>query len=334
MLFRYTAICGVLSVVTLCANASPEQRGVDTSLIGNVHVRVVYQSDRPARSHLRVLLLNGSGSTPVSEAFTNDEGRAEFRQIPVGMYHVVVTGEGIEDADSGMFEVDRRKTSQDLFISVHSSETNSTSTVGGAASIATVNLKIPAEAKREFDNASKAIAGQDWPKALQKLNRAIVLYPSYAAAYNNLGVVYGHTNEPKREREALENAVSLDDHFVAAKVNLAKLCLREHDSVEAEKLLENSLRVQPNSVETMTLLAEAQLLNGHFDAAIATAHNVHALPHQNFAVIHYIAARSLEHENRPKDALEELQIFLTEEPTGARADHVREEIAKLKNSLP
>jgi hypothetical protein len=183
-------------------------------------------------------LLNGSGSTPVSEAFTNDEGRAEFRQIPVGMYHVVVTGEGIEDADSGMFEVDRRKISQDLFISVHSSETNSTSTVGGAASIATVNLKIPAEAKREFDNASKAIAGQDWPKALQKLNRAIMLYPSYAVAYNNLGVVYGHTNEPKREREALENAVSLDDHFVAAKVNLAKPCLREHDSAEAEKLLQ------------------------------------------------------------------------------------------------
>ena len=332
MLFRYLALCGAVVSVASSVFALPGQRGLDSSNIGNVHVRVVYQSDHPARSHLRVLLLNGSGSTPVSEAFTNDEGRAEFTQIPVGNYHVIVTGDGIDEADSGTFEVDRRKTSQDLFISVHSSESNSASSAGGPASVAAIDLKIPAEARKEFDNASKAMAGHDWAKASEKLNRAIALYPQYAAAYNNLGVVYSHTNDPKREHEALERAISLDNHLLPAIVNLAKLCLREHNSGQAEKLLESSLQVETASAETLTLLAEAQLLSGHFDAAITTAHNVHSIPHQNFAVAHYIAARSLEHQNRLEDALAELQVFLTEEPTGARADHVRQEVVKLKNS--
>ncbi len=55
------------------------------------------------------------------------------------------------------------------------------------------------------------------------------------------------------------------------------------------------------------------------------------MPHQNFAVVHYVAARALERENRLQDAFAELQIFLTEEPSGPRADHVREEIAQIKN---
>jgi hypothetical protein len=49
-------------------------------------------------------------------------------------------------------------------------------------------------------------------------------------------------------------------------------------------------------------------------------------------VVHYIAARALEHENRLPDALAQLQIFLTEEPQGARADHVREEISQIQKA--
>ena len=54
------------------------------------------------------------------------------------------------------------------------------------------------------------------------------------------------------------------------------------------------------------------------------------MPHQNLAVIHYIAARAMERSNHPQDALVELQTFLAEEPKGARANHVREEISLLQ----
>ena len=56
------------------------------------------------------------------------------------------------------------------------------------------------------------------------------------------------------------------------------------------------------------------------------------MPHQNFAVVHYIAARAYERENRVPDAILELQIFLKEEPTGPRADQVRAELTRLQHS--
>ena len=332
MLYRQLLVFGMSSLVVTSAGALPGQHGMDSSTVGNVYVHVIYPNDRAAGLHLRVRLMSGSSSTPVSENFTNDQGVTEFTRIPVGEYHVIVTGEGIEDSDSGEFEIDRRKTSQDLFITVRSSESNTHSSAGGSSSVAAVDLNVPDSARKQFDEASKAMAGQDWTKAIQRLKRAVSLYPQYATAYNNMGVAYGHMNDPAHEREALEKAISLNDHFVAAFVNLAKLCLRERDSARAETLLDSALRAEPTNAENMTLLAEAQLLNKHYDAAITSARNVHAIAHQNLAVVHYIAARAFEHQNRLRDALTELQIFLTEEPKGARADHVREDIAQIQHT--
>jgi Flp pilus assembly protein TadD len=334
MLYRHLLVLGMFSFVATSANLPLRQQGMDPSQYGNVHVHVVYPNDRGAGLHLRVRLMSGSGGTPISENFTNDQGRAEFTQVPIGQYHVIVTGEGIEEADSGVFEVDRRKMSQDLFITVRSSESNTLSSASGSSSVAAVDLNVPDSARKEFDEASKAMAGQDWTKAIQRLKRAISIYPRYAPAYNNMGVAYGRMNDPAKEREALEKAISLNDHFVPALVNFAKLCLRERDSVRAETLLENAFRAEPTNAETMTLLAEAQLLNKHYDAAVTSARNVHAIPHQHLAVVHYIAARALEHENHLPEALAELHVFLMEEPSGARANHVREEIAKLENGRP
>jgi Tfp pilus assembly protein PilF len=198
--------------------------------------------------------------------------------------------------------------------------------------VAAVDLNVPDSARKEFDKANEDMARQDWTSALQRLSRAISTYPQYAQAYNNLAAVYGHLNEPAHEREALERAIELNDHLVPALVNLAKLCFQDKNATRAEILLENASRAEPNNAAAMTLLAQAQLLNKHFDAAIATAHIVHTFPHQNFAVVHYIAARAFERENRLQGALSELQIFLTEEPAGARADHVREEIAQIQKT--
>ncbi|HXM98005.1 MAG TPA: tetratricopeptide repeat protein [Candidatus Dormibacteraeota bacterium] len=305
---------------------------MDSGQVGNVHVHVVYPNDRAAGLHLRVRLMTGSGSTPVAENLTTDQGTTDFNGVSVGEYHVIVSGEGIEETDSGQFEVDRRRMSQSLFVTVRPAKNPDHADVTpGSSTVATVDLKIPKQARKEFDKASKAMADHDWAKALEKLNEAIAIYPQYAAAYNNLGVVYGQLNDSMHEHEALQNAIRLNDHFAPAFVNLAKLSLREHDSSHAEALLEDAVRLEPADVQNIMLLAEAQLLNKHFDAAVASARKVHAMSGEHPAVVHYIAARALERQNRPKEALAELRLFLTEEPQGPRSDQVRGEIAQIQH---
>jgi tetratricopeptide (TPR) repeat protein len=333
MRYRHLLSLAILSFIITYAHAQAGRAGMDPGQFGNVHVHVVYADNRAAGLQLRVRLMSGSGSTPVTENFTNDQGRTEFIGIPIGNYHVVVSGEGIGEADSGMFELDRRKTSQDLFITVHSTESNAKGNAAGApSSVAAVDLNVPDGARKEFEKANEDMGRQDWTSAQQRLNRAISTYPQYAQAYNNLAAVYGHLNDPAHERESLEKAVELNDHLVPALVNLAKLCFQDKNAARAETLLEDASRAEPNNPETMTLLAQAQLLNKHFDAVVITARSVHSMPHQNFAVVHYIAARAFERENRLQDALAELQLYLTEEPKGARADHVREELGQIRRA--
>jgi tetratricopeptide (TPR) repeat protein len=321
MLYRHLLILGIFSLVVTGAQAQ-----------GSVHMHVVSAGDRSAGMHLRVQLMTGSSSTPVSEGFTDDRGEVEFKGVPAGgIYHAIVTGSEIEQADSGMFEVDSRNMSQTLYITVHSrSDSKRNDTRSGRTSVAVADLDIPVEAKKEFDKASDSMARQDWPGAQQRLKQAIAIYPRYALAYNNLAAVYSHMNDGVHQREALEKAIALNEHFVPALVNLAKLCFQDGNPARSETLLQSALNAEPNNAGTMMLLAQAQLLNKHFEAAIATAHDAHKIPHEGLAVIHFIAARAFERQNRPQDALIELRIFLTEEAAGARADQVRKEITQIE----
>lgn len=81
------------------------------------------------------------------------------------------------------------------------------------------------------------------------------------------------------------------------------------------------------------LLADVQLMDKHYDQSIASCRKAHSMPHKLQSLVHYIAARAFMHENRPSDAAAELQIFLTEEPSGPRADAVRAELGQLEKGV-
>ena len=51
---------------------------------------------------------------------------------------------------------------------------------------------------------------------------------------------------------------------------------------------------------------------------------------QAHALAHYIAARAFEAEYRPKDAIAELQTYLSEEKDGSRVEAARKEMAALQ----
>jgi tetratricopeptide (TPR) repeat protein len=317
----------LLVLLTPCAFA--QFPGLDS---GNVNVRVTFSDGRRCTSQVQVELMDSSGSASIAESFTNDSGMAEFSRVKVGDYHIIVTGDGIENTDSGAFEVDSRKVSQFVYIAVKRTGEGeaSKSKESNAHSIAAVDLNIPDNARKEFDKASEFIARGNWKKAADRLQKALEMYPKYAAAYNNLGVARGHLGDRTGEREALQHAVLLDDKFAAAYVNLAKMDITDHNFPEAENLLDRATSADPANPQTILLLANVQLLNRHYYQAIANSRKLHSMPDDPHALVHYIAARAFEHQERPDDAFTEFETFLLEEPSGARADAVRKEMAELR----
>jgi len=294
-------------------------------------VRVVYTDDRSVPAQARVHLMGGASNNPIAEEFTNDRGEAGFNGLAAGSYHVVVTGEGIQEADSGIFELDARKGSQSISVTVRRTGEDTHTDKSAVPSVSINQLKVPSSAKSQFDKASQLMAKADWTGAIGRLNQAITIYPAYTGAYNNLAVAYAKLSDWNHEREALLKATALDDHFVPAFVNLARLEMRERNYQAAEGLLGKAGAIDPSNAETLTLLCQNQLLDKHYDEAIVTAQKVHVMPHKGYAVVHYIAARAYEHEDRTSDAIAAFKTLLLPEPSGARADAVRKELAEMES---
>lgn len=334
---QHLRYCAPILISLLVSTGQAQLRGGfgqgASSNFGNVHIHVVMSNDRNAGPYLLVQLMEGSSSTMVATTYTNDLGEAQFLGVPVGDYHVEVSGDGIRATVSDTFEVDDRKVTQTQYVTVNKLDESGPRPLSAKSPMVSVaDLNVPAKARKEVDKANEEMALHNWKKALEHLNKAVTLAPQYATAYNNLGVLYDKMNDIPREEEALKKAVSVDDHFAPALLNYGKLCLRQKDPVQAEALLRKATGSDPNDVEILMLLSYAEYMNRHFNDAISSALKAHSSGHDHPSFVHYIAARAYQQQNQQQQALGEFQNFLKEEPKGPRADHVRSDIAKIQGT--
>lgn len=298
---------------------------------GTLRVHVVFPDGRSCQIQLHVVLMGSSSNIPVADSYTNNECMVDFGELGVGDYHMVISGQGIEETDSGIFQVDSRKSSQSIFVTVRPSpQPGTVAGQSGPPTVAAVDLNVPEDAKKEYAKAAEPFSKGEWNKAKEILLKALAIYPKFASAYNDLGVIYARLGDRLHERQSLQHAVSLNDHFAAAYVNLGKMDIADRNFPGAEGYLDRAASSDPGNPATLMLLANVELLDKHFDEAIANCHKVHLLPHGSESLVHYIAARALMHENRLNEAITELRTFLVEEPAGPRADAVRAELRHLQ----
>jgi tetratricopeptide (TPR) repeat protein len=299
---------------------------------GNIRVHVNLERGRACDIQASVSLVSTFGPR-IAQDFTNADCEVYFANVAAGSYHVAVSGAGIEGSDSRTFDLESRGF-LDVDVSVnHIRDENHSGIIASSNSlVAAAELKIPQGARKELDKANQFIAKGNLQKAIERLQKAIAIYPHYAEAYNNLGVVYGRLGDRVRNLEAWQKAVSLNDHFTPAYLNLARVAIVDRDYPQAETLLNKATAMDPTNPQILVLLANAELLIQHYDQALAVCRRAHSLGGAH-AGVHYIAARVFERENRPADALAELQIFLSEEQSGLRADAARKEVAALLQRL-
>jgi tetratricopeptide (TPR) repeat protein len=275
--------------------------------------------------------LSGVGGI-VAEGTVNSRCEVDLDNVPPGTYRITVTGQSFVRVDTDSVAIDASGM-HDLEVKVRRNLPSNQleESMGGGSLVSVTDLHIPPKARKEFDKANKAISEQDWPKAMERLNRAIALYPDYSSAYNNLGVVYGHLGKPDQELVSLQKAIGINDHCAPAYVNMARLSIRSESFPEAENLLKQASAYDPANATTLVLLSYVEFKDRHPDDVLATAHKAHTLP-QSHAFVHWMAAQALEHDpNQIIERRAELKLFLQEEPTGPRADEARKKLAALSN---
>ena len=264
----------------------------------------------------------------VAEGAVNRECTAEFFDVPSGRYRITVRGRDAANVDEGDVEVNSI-ISQDLEVRARHTEGSDPSSWATHASFVSVTeLGVPSNAAKEFEKASRLIAKQDWAKATERLQKGLAIYPKYAAGYNNLGAVYSHLGNNTQAREALRQAISLDDRLAPAYVNLGRLSFLEKDYSTAESLLTRAISLAPaENADELFLLAYAQLSDHHLDQALQTSRQGHASKLNHHAYLHLVAANACEQQSKIPDSMSELELYLSEEPSGVQSEKVRKALA-------
>jgi Tfp pilus assembly protein PilF len=296
-------------------------------------VRVVFENERPAGDRIRVQLTTGAG-VPVSDSFTDQEGRTTFTVNFAGEYRLQVSGTPIIGTTTVNFRVEDMDKSKTIFVRVKpkveeaaaASKAPATPTTSAAA------LKIPAEAHKAFQKGMEAWQQNDFAKAAESFEKAATIYPQYDQAFNNLGVMCVQMHEVDKARAAFEKSVALNDKNADADRNLARIMVYEGNVARARELLAKSLMVEPLNPVTLTLLCVADIQSGDDDGAVAMAHKTHQLPHEGYALVHFVAGQAYEHKGDLQDAYAEYQTYLQESPNGAEAQQVRGAMARLQAS--
>jgi tetratricopeptide (TPR) repeat protein len=298
-----------------------------------IQVRTSYANEQPAGQQIQLDLLNEQ-SVPIGQAFTDSEGRAAFHVVVSsvgGTFRVRASGPDIEPGTSDPIVLNPGDRTVMAWVHVEQKPRIATSAPSpGSAPVTTANeLRVPADAKRHFMKGMEALYQHDYPKAVDSFQKAVAAYPLYDAAYDNLGVTYVQLGETSKARSAFEHAVELNDKNADADRNYARLLLSNKENARAIELLTKALTIQPQDPASLTLISVAQLRSGDLDAALQNALKVHQLPHENYALAHYVAGVAYEAKQQFQQATAEYETYLRESPDGPEAPQVRSALTRV-----
>src|SRR5579863_8584962 len=65
----------------------------------------------------------------------------------------------------------------------------------GSSVVSVADLAVPARARKQFDKSNELLRKQRLDDALHELNKAVRIYPHFAGAYNNMGVIYARLGD-------------------------------------------------------------------------------------------------------------------------------------------
>jgi Flp pilus assembly protein TadD len=316
-----------LALLLLAAGLCPSQAQIRVTPTMQVHlvIEVVYENGRDRVPHATVELIVGGLSSFMNQKETNRDGRVEFQTI-TGKQRVRVTGPDILPYETE-FEVEgTTRFLQRIVVRRRPDAAGAEAPPGAPVSVAALN--IPEEAREAMEKGKQALDRKDMKSAKRHFQQAVDVYPTYAIAHNNLGVIFMQEGNLVEGRRAFERAIDADGALAMPYLNLARILDGERDFPRVEQLLTRYVALEPGNAEALFLLAKALTMTNKLEAALAAARRVHLQPHEEQARAHVLAARILSRQGDSDAAVSEYRLFLKEAPGDPMAQEARQFIQK------
>jgi tetratricopeptide (TPR) repeat protein len=207
------------------------------------------------------------------------------------------------------------------------------SNVAGLTTSATSDL-APKDARRAYRKALNAIKKNKLDEAQKLLQRAVAIYPKYAAAWCELGGLYERRNLTAEAREAYRQSIAADSKYINPYERLYLLAYREGKWQEAADTTDRVLRLNPfDFSDAYYYNAIANLRLNRLDAAEKSAREAVRLDasHQN-GKAYYALGYILAQRRNYSEAAQNLKTYLAMAPAGKVSDDVRKQLGEIERS--
>lgn len=262
--------------------------------------------------------------------YTDQQGRFEFPNLAPGQYTLEVEA----DRNPKFEVVTERITVQrnsPTFVTIYLKEKQSErrSVSGKTVSVAMLDQKVPAAARKEFEKATHLAGEGKLNDSIEGLRRALAIYPDYLMARNDLGAQLMEQGKLDEASEQLLAAVKIDPNAFNAQLNLGIALVRQNKFTEALSALDKALTLEASAPAVHLYAGMACVGLNDMERGAKELTSAYDLGGAAFAVALVHLGRLYVQKGDREMALKCFQNYLRESPDGANAAQVQKMIASL-----
>jgi len=191
------------------------------------------------------------------------------------------------------------------------------------------SLAAPKKAKDAYAKANKELAKErsNPSKAVKELQKAVEIYPEFAAAWELLGEVRLALDDAAGAREAFLEAARVDPEYTAPFLSLAGLELNQGRWEEVIKWSNQALECNPQIVKAQYFVAHANFFMGRLAEAEVAARRVQdSSAAAYYPGTHYMLGTILAEQGDWSSAGGEFNRFLEASPDSSVAGPLRRQL--------
>lgn len=201
--------------------------------------------------------------------------------------------------------------------------------------ISATSRMAPKDAQKAFEKGRNEVKKQKWDNGEKEFERAVAVYPKYAAAWFELGLVQEEKKDEEAARKSYAQALAADSKFVSPLLSLAAMSMREQKWQEAADYTGRLLQLNPvDFPQAWYFSSVANYYLKKMDIAEKSAREgISRDTIHKYAKMNQVLGIVLAQKQDFTGAVEQLKAYLRYAPTAPDADQVKKQIADVEKFI-
>jgi tetratricopeptide (TPR) repeat protein len=201
--------------------------------------------------------------------------------------------------------------------------------------ISATSMAAPKDARKAYEKGREAASKGKLEEAQKQLEKAVEVYPKYAAAWYELGKVHQQNKDVEGARKAFGEALKADPKFISPYDNMAQMAAQDQKWDEVADITDRMIRLNPVDFPNAYYLNGVANLNLHrLDAAQKSASYLvsqdtnHRMPRAS-----YLLGIVLAQKQDWNGAATQLRTFIDHAPPGSDLDTPKKQLADVERAI-